>query len=100
MVLLELLTFVFGTWHLLNKNNKIYGIVVERANDRKFLEIPLSFCLFLFSGATPSAYGGSQARGLIRAVATGLCHSHRNVGSKQNLQPIPQLTVCAGSLTH
>ena len=27
----------------------------------------LSFCLF--SRATPAAYGGSQARGLIRAVA-------------------------------
>ena len=32
-----------------------------------------SFCLFR---ATPAAYGGSQTRGLIRAVATSLRHSH------------------------
>ena len=32
------------------------------------------------------AYGSSQARGQIRATATSLHHSHRNVG------PIPQLT--------
>ena len=35
------------------------------------------------------AYGGSQARGQIRAVAAGLHHS--NTGSKMNLPPIPQL---------
>ena len=33
------------------------------------------FCLFVFSGAAPVAYGGSQARGLIGAVAAGLRHS-------------------------
>ena len=32
-----------------------------------------------FSGATPAAYGGSQARGRIRAVAAGLCQRHSNV---------------------
>ena len=30
------------------------------------------FWLFAFSRAASTAYGGSQARGLIRAVATGL----------------------------
>ena len=43
----------------------------------------LSFCLF---------YGGSQATGLIGAIATSLCHSHSNEGSKPSLQPTPQLT--------
>ena len=43
--------------------------------------IYLFFCLFAFSRATPAAYG-SQARGPIRAVAAGLCHSHSNAGSK------------------
>ena len=38
------------------------------------------------------AYGDSQARGLIGAVAAGLCQSHSNVGSELRLQPIPQLT--------
>ena len=38
-------------------------------------------CLYLFvylsfSRATPAAYGGSQARGRIGALAAGLCHSH------------------------
>ena len=37
------------------------------------------------------AYGGSQARGGIGAVATGLRHSHSNSGSKLCLQPTPQL---------
>ena len=37
------------------------------------------------------ACGGSQARGLIRATAAGLHHSHNNAGSESSLQPIPQL---------
>ena len=48
----------------------------------------LFFCLFR---AAPMAYGGSQARGLMGAVASGLCHSHRNAGSKPHLQLAPQL---------
>ena len=38
------------------------------------------------------AYGDSQARGQIRSVATGLCHSHSNMGSELHLRPTPQLT--------
>ena len=38
------------------------------------------------------AYGDSQARGRIGAVATGLRQSHSNVGSEPRLQPISQLT--------
>ena len=37
------------------------------------------------------AYGGSQARGQIRAIASGLPHSHSNTGSELYLQPKPQL---------
>ena len=37
------------------------------------------------------AYGGSQARGLIRAVSAGLHNSHSNARSKPHLQPTPQL---------
>jgi len=40
------------------------------------------FCLFAISWATPAAYGGSQARGRIGAVATGLHQSHSNAGSE------------------
>ena len=38
------------------------------------------------------AYGGSQARGPIGAVAAGLHHNHGNIGSKLPLRPTPQLT--------
>ena len=47
---------------------------------------------FVFSRAAPVAYGGSQARGLIGAVATGLHQSHCNTGSEPRLQTTPQLT--------
>ena len=53
------------------------------------------FCLFR---AALAAYGGSQVRGLIGAVAAGPTpepqqhHSHSNTTSKLCLQPIPQLT--------
>jgi len=50
------------------------------------------FFLFAISWAAPSAYGGSQARGHIGAVATSLRQSHSSVGSKLRLQPTPQLT--------
>ena len=43
------------------------------------------------SWAAPAAYGGSQARGRIRAVAASLCQSHSNAGSEPRLQPTPQL---------
>ena len=46
---------------------------------RGFIFIYL-FILGLFR-ATPTAYGSPQARGLIRAIATGLHYSHRNTGS-------------------
>ena len=48
------------------------------------------FCHFVFRAA-PAAYGGSQARSLIGAIATGLHQSHSNTRSKPHLQPIPQL---------
>ena len=47
---------------------------------------------FLFFRAAPVAYGGSQARALIRAAAAGLHHSHSNTGSEPHLRPTPQLT--------
>ena len=50
-------------------------------------------CVFFFPlRAASMAYGGSQARGCIRAVATSLHLSHSNEGCKPHLQPTPQLT--------
>ena len=54
------------------------------------------FCLFAISWAAPAAYGGSQARGLIREVAASLCQSHSKAGSEPHLQPTPQLTATLG----
>ena len=56
-------------------------------------DLSLFFCFlsfFAFSRAYSKAYGGSQARGLIGAVAAGLRQSHSNVGSEPCLQPTPQ----------
>ena len=47
--------------------------------------IYFSFGVFAFSRAAPAAYGGSQARGLIGAVAAGLHQSHSNAGSEPRL---------------
>ena len=52
----------------------------------------LSFFFLLFFRAAPVAYGGSQARGPIRATAASLCYSHSNTRSKPHLQPTPQIT--------
>ena len=52
----------------------------------------LFFSFFFFSMATRTAYGGSQARSLIGAVAAGQCQSHSNGGSEPRLQPTQQLT--------
>ena len=43
------------------------------------------FFFFVFSRATLAAYGGFQVRGLIGAIAAGLCQSHSNVGSESHL---------------
>ena len=52
--------------------------------------ISFFFLFFLFRAAL-AAYGGSQARGQIGAVAASLHHSYSNVGSELCLQPTPQL---------
>ena len=50
------------------------------------------FCLFCLLRAAPMAYGGSQARGPIRAVAAaGLHHSHSHIRPEPHLQATPQL---------
>ena len=51
----------------------------------KLILILFYFVFLVFSRATPVAYRGSQARGLVAAVAAGLPHSHNNGGSKLHL---------------
>jgi len=50
------------------------------------------FVFLLFLWAAPAAYGGTQARGQIGAVAASLRQSHSNARSEPRLQPTPQLT--------
>ena len=56
--------------------------------------IPDFFVVVFFLRATPAAYGGSQARGPIGTVATGLQHSnsHSDTRSEPHWQPTPQFT--------
>ena len=54
-------------------------------------------CIFR---ATPMAYGISQARSRIGAIAAGLHHSHSNTGSEPCLWPPPQPTATPDPLTH
>ena len=61
------------------------------------LIIIIIICLFRDA---PMAYGGSQARGWIRAVAAGLYDSHSNARSKLCLQPYTTAHGNTGSLTH
>ena len=73
-------------------------MVIPEQTDRLWLILFSSssffffFGLFAFSRAAPAAYGDSQGRGLIGALASGLCQSHRNTRSEPRLQPTPQLT--------
>ena len=52
----------------------------------------LYFFLFCLFRAAPTAFGGSQAKGLIRATAASLHHCHSSARSKLCLQLTPQLT--------
>ena len=52
-----------------------------------------------FFRASPTACGGSQARGGIGATAAGLRHSHSNAGSEPCLRPTPTAHGNARSIT-
>ena len=57
-----------------------------------FIYLFLFIFVFLSFRAALVAYGVSQARGQIQAVATGLRQSHSNAGSEPCLWPTLQLT--------
>ena len=46
----------------------------------------LFFFFFSFLAGTPTAYGSSQPRGRITAIAPGLHYSHSNAGSEPPLE--------------
>ena len=51
--------------------------------------------ILVFSRAALTAHVGSQARGLIGSVVTGLCQSHSNEGPEPHLWPTPKLRAIA-----
>ena len=82
----------FQLFSTVNRNYALYNFnLLEFESSDHFLFIYF-FVFLLFLWAAPAAYGGSQARGRIGAVATGLRQSHSNAGSEPRLQPTPQLT--------
>ena len=52
---------------------------------------PGTFLYFFLFMAALVSYGGSQARGPIRATGASLLHSHSNARSESHLPPTPQL---------
>ena len=54
-----------------------------------FRSFALFFFAFCLSRAAPVVYGGSQARGQIRAIAAGLHHSDSNAGSLTHNLMVP-----------
>ena len=58
-----------------------------------FFVVFLVFCFcFCFLRAAPVAFGNSQARGQIGAVADGLYHTHSKARSEPFLQPTSKFT--------
>ena len=67
------------------------SMTVKHKWEKQNQKLVLFFFLYLLFRAASMAYGSSQARGRIRAVAAGLHHSHSNIISELSLQSIPQL---------
>ena len=83
--------------------NKYVNVYVGSSDRKRHLEkttaenkerfyLFIYFYFFVFSRAEPAAYGDSQPRGPIGAVAASLQHSHSNTRSEQHLWATPQLT--------
>ena len=83
----EIWSHISVRFNFLVSSLSIVTIFKHRANTGFFV------CLFvcLFWHIRARAYGSSQARGWIGAVATGLHHSHSNAESESCLWPTPQL---------
>ena len=67
----QLRTNIPGAWFLNLSTSDFWGQII----------LWLSLYFFLF-GVSPISYGGSQARGQIRAAAANICHSHSNASSE------------------
>ena len=80
----------FTIWpHCLLGYHSAFLDMLNQSPPSSYIWIPNFF--FRLFRAIPMAYGGSQARGQIRAVAADLHHSHSNARFEPHLRPIPQL---------
>ena len=75
-----------------------YGVKFLWHNSEEFSFFFFFFCFF--RAAPPVAYGGSQARGLIGALAIGLRHSHSNARSRAASATYTTAHGNTGSRTH
>ena len=77
----------------INNIKPIQSFLSENFHFGKLIYFFFAFLIFFFHlfRAAPAACGGSQAGGEIGAVASGLCQSHSNSGSKPHLPPTLQL---------
>ena len=71
----------------------------EQVRMDKVPEAPEFFFFFSYFRAAPVAYGGSQARGQIGVVATGLHHSHKQLRIQAPSATYTTAHGSAGSLT-
>ena len=69
----------------------LYKSIIKGGNFKIHSVLYSDFFFFCLFRAKTLAYGGSQARGWIRATATGLHRSHSSARSESHLQLIPQL---------
>ena len=78
-----------GTWHFPTLSPDRMGLLSIYLYIYIYRYTDFFFCIFR---ATPCSIWRFQARSRIGAVATSLCHSHRNPTSEPHLWPTPQLT--------
>ena len=70
-------------------------MIIVKSFSLTIISLLLFFFVFYFFRATLVACGGSQARGLTGAVATGPHQSHSNARSEPLLQPTPCGFLCS-----
>ena len=68
-----------GMGHVAMLNFMVRAGLLE---ELRFEQVCIGRFFFVLSRAAPVVYRGSQARSRIRAGATGLSHSHSNIGSE------------------
>ena len=64
------------------ERSEVKVLIEEETHGGMFFLQNVKYFFLVISRAATMAYGGSQARGLIRAIAANLCHSHSDARSE------------------